>query len=117
MMVIIIISLYYRSIYVNVNLDLSLSFINRNLLKIISFNIKIHGYELLPSSEMITIIYQVYYMTIRNLISKVKYNIKPDKTTMVENKLSSSHVFVNKQIKWDKVNFLKSWMASNLISP
>lgn len=56
-------------------------------------------------------------MTIRNLISKVKYNIKPDKTTMVENKLSSSHVFVNKQIKWDKVNFLKSWMASNLISP
>jgi len=98
-------SLCHGPVYFNVYPDLSLSLTDPNLLEATSLIIKTYGYEFLPRSETIAIIYRIHYKALSTLAPKAKYHLAPGKTILVETNLLSSHVVVNRQIKWDEVNF------------
>ena len=51
------------------------------------------------------------------LAPNTKYHTTPGKTVLVETNLLSSHVAVNRQIKWDEINFPEKWVIVNAIQP
>ncbi|GAV75354.1 MP domain-containing protein, partial [Cephalotus follicularis] len=69
-------------VYFHGYLDLTISLIDKNILETLKINIKLHCYNMLHGSEIITIIHHVHYKTTNSIFPKSLVNLTKRETTM-----------------------------------
>ncbi|KAI5405578.1 hypothetical protein KIW84_052383 [Lathyrus oleraceus] len=99
----------YRFVYFDVSPNLTLSLSDKNLLDAIQLTVHTDGYNFKPGSEIIAICYRIYYKDLTTLNPKAKQSAFPGTTTLVQTNLLTSNVATNRLIKWDEINFPKTW--------
>ena len=110
-------SLCHGPVYFNVHPNLCLSFTDKNLFKAITLNTKTYGYNFLPGSETITVIYRIYFRALNTLAPKAKHVLQPGETIMIETNLLSSQISVKTPIKWNDIQFPEKWVLPQVIPP
>lgn len=110
-------SLCHGPVYFNVYPNLSLSLTDVNLLEAITLNLKTFGYNFLPGSETIAIIYRVHFKILNTLAPKARHLTKPGQTTLVETNLLTSKVATNRIINWEEIQFPPEWTLNTAIPP
>ncbi|KAG5582538.1 hypothetical protein H5410_053165 [Solanum commersonii] len=81
----------YGLVYFNAQPNLQLSLTDSNILDVLTLNVKTHGYNYAPGSELIClscILYDTY-----------------DQTILVEINFARSKVTTRRPIKWEEINF------------
>ncbi|GAV81446.1 MP domain-containing protein, partial [Cephalotus follicularis] len=68
-------SLCNGPVYLNGYQDLTISLTDKNILETLKINIKLHGYNMLPGSEIIAIIHHVYYKATNSICPKSLVNL------------------------------------------
>ncbi|GAV89778.1 MP domain-containing protein, partial [Cephalotus follicularis] len=64
--------------------DLTISLTDKCILETLKINIKLHGYNMLPGSEIITIIHHVHYKATNSICPKSLVNLTKGETTMMK---------------------------------
>lgn len=60
-------SFYEGPIYFNCNIDLTFKLKDKNILKAIELDVKLHGFNIMPGSYPVAIIYKICYKITNNL--------------------------------------------------
>ena len=89
-------------VYFNVYPNLSLSLTDPNILEAATLNIKTHGYNFMPGSETIMIVFRIHHKILNTLAPKAKQITKPGKTILVETNLLSSNIATNRILNGKK---------------
>ncbi|GAV61570.1 LOW QUALITY PROTEIN: MP domain-containing protein, partial [Cephalotus follicularis] len=64
--------------------DLTISLTDKNILETLKINIKLHGYNMLPGSEIIVIIHHLHYKATNSICPKSLVNLSKGETTMMK---------------------------------
>ncbi|GAV77309.1 MP domain-containing protein, partial [Cephalotus follicularis] len=78
------ISLCNGPVYFDGYPDLTVYLTDKNILETLKINIKLHGYNMLPISEIIAIIHHVYYKATNLICPKSLVNLTKGETTMMK---------------------------------
>ncbi|GAV67801.1 LOW QUALITY PROTEIN: MP domain-containing protein, partial [Cephalotus follicularis] len=98
--------------------DLTISLTDKNILKILKINIKLHGYNMLPGSEIIAIIHHVHYKATNSICPKSLVNLLKGETTMMKCVTNDSNILIPQKIKWSDINIPEDWsIQSDTITP
>ncbi|GAV86642.1 MP domain-containing protein, partial [Cephalotus follicularis] len=89
--------------------DLTISLIDKNILETLKINIKLHGYNMLPGSEIIAIIHHVHYNTTNSIYPKSLVNFTKCETTMMKCVTNDSNILIPSKIKWSDINISEDW--------
>ncbi|GAV79145.1 MP domain-containing protein, partial [Cephalotus follicularis] len=89
--------------------SLSNSLTDKNLLETLKINIKLHGYNMLPGSEIIAIIHHVHYKATNSICPKSLVNLTKGETIMMKCVTNDSNILISKKIKWSDINILDDW--------
>ncbi|KAG5602712.1 hypothetical protein H5410_034082 [Solanum commersonii] len=84
----------YGPVYFNAQPNLQLSLTDSNILDALTLNVKTHGYNYAPGSELICLSYRIYYKLLATLNPRCK-----------------------RPIKWEEINFPTTWILDSVISP
>ncbi|GAV69326.1 LOW QUALITY PROTEIN: zf-CCHC domain-containing protein/MP domain-containing protein, partial [Cephalotus follicularis] len=79
------ISLCNELVYFDRYPDLTISLTDKNILKTLKINIKLHGYNMLPGSEIIVIIHYVHYKATNSICLKSLVNLSKDDSQNSQN--------------------------------
>ncbi|GAV77456.1 LOW QUALITY PROTEIN: zf-CCHC domain-containing protein/MP domain-containing protein, partial [Cephalotus follicularis] len=101
-------SLCNRPVYLNGYPDLTISLTDKNILETLKINIKLHGYNMLPGSEIIAIIHHVHYKATNSICPKSLVNFSKGETTMMKCVTNDSNILIPK-IKWSDINIPEDW--------
>ncbi|GAV70499.1 LOW QUALITY PROTEIN: zf-CCHC domain-containing protein/MP domain-containing protein [Cephalotus follicularis] len=97
--------------------DLTISLTDKNILETLKINIKLHGYNMLPGSEIIAIIHHVHYKATNSICPKSLVNLLKGETTMMKCVTNDSNILIP-QIKWSDINIPEDWsIQSDTIAP
>ncbi|KAG5615777.1 hypothetical protein H5410_015601 [Solanum commersonii] len=107
----------YGPVYFNVQPNLQLSLIDSNILDALTLNVKTHGYNYAPGSELICLSYRIYYKLLTTLNPKCKLYDTSDHTILVETNFARSKVTTRRPIKWEEINFPTTWILDSVIPP
>ncbi|KAG5632141.1 hypothetical protein H5410_003858 [Solanum commersonii] len=94
-----------------------LSLTDANILDALTLNVKMHGYNYAPSSELICLSYRIYFKLLSTLNPRYKLYDKSDQTILVETNFARSKVTTRQPIKWEEINFPTTWTLDLVISP
>ncbi|GAV76192.1 MP domain-containing protein, partial [Cephalotus follicularis] len=98
--------------------NLTISLTDKNILETLKINIKLHGYNMLPGSEIIAIIHHVNYKDTNSICPKSLVNLLKDETTMMKYVTNDSNILIPQKIKWSDINILEDWsIQSDTIAP
>ncbi|GAV78782.1 MP domain-containing protein [Cephalotus follicularis] len=98
--------------------DLTISLIDKNILETLKINIKLHGYNMLHGSEIITIIHHVRYKATNSICPKSLVNLTKGETTMMKGVTNYSNILIPQKIKWSDINITEDWsLQSDTIAP
>ncbi|GAV81876.1 MP domain-containing protein, partial [Cephalotus follicularis] len=89
--------------------DLTISLTNKNILETLKINIKLHGYNMLPGSEIIAIIHHVHSKATNSICPKSLVNLTKGETTMMKCVTNDSNILIPQKIKWSDINIPKDW--------
>ncbi|GAV83634.1 MP domain-containing protein, partial [Cephalotus follicularis] len=64
--------------------DLTIYLTDKNILETLMINIKLHGYNMLPGSEIIIIFHHVHYKATNSICPKPLVNLLKGETTMMK---------------------------------
>ncbi|GAV87438.1 MP domain-containing protein, partial [Cephalotus follicularis] len=84
--------------------DLTISLTDKNILETLKINIKLHGYNMLPRSEIIAIIHHVHYKATNSICLKSLVNLTKGETTMIKCVTNDSNILNPQKIKWSDIN-------------
>ncbi|GAV90332.1 LOW QUALITY PROTEIN: MP domain-containing protein, partial [Cephalotus follicularis] len=98
------ISLCNGPVYFDGYPDLTISWTDKNILDTLNINIKLHGYHMLPGSEIIAIIHHVYYKATNSICPKSLVNLTKGETTMMKCVTNDSNILIPQKIKWSDIN-------------
>ncbi|GAV90358.1 MP domain-containing protein, partial [Cephalotus follicularis] len=111
-------SLCNELVYFNGYPDLTISLTDKNILETLKINIKLHGYNMLPGSEIIAIIHHVYYKATNSICPKSLVNLLKGETTMMKCVTNDSNILIPQKIKWSDINIPEDWsIQSDTITP
>lgn len=111
-------SLSHGPVYFNVYPNLQLSLSDRNIFQALTLNVKTHGYNYLPGSEIICICYRIYFKPLKTMNPKCKKVNKPiNETILIESNFDMSKITTRKAIKWDEIKFPQHWILEDNIPP
>jgi hypothetical protein len=110
-------SLCHGPVYFNVYPNLALSLKDRNLFEAVNLHIQTQGYNFLPGSETIAVIYRIHYKVINTMCPNAILRSDPGRTVVVESNLLTTNVAVPRLIDWEEVNFPTSWSIPNAVQP
>ncbi|GAV89467.1 hypothetical protein CFOL_v3_32881, partial [Cephalotus follicularis] len=97
---------------------LTISLTDKNILETLKINIKLHGYNMLPGSEIIAIIHQVKYKDTNSICPKSLVNLLKDETKMMKYVTNDSNILIPQKIKWSDINIHEDWsIQSDTITP
>ncbi|GAV87224.1 MP domain-containing protein, partial [Cephalotus follicularis] len=74
--------------------DLTISLTDKNILETLKINIKLHGYNMLPGSEIIAIIHHIHYKTTNSICPKSLVNLSKGETTMMKCVTNDSNILI-----------------------
>ncbi|GAV92890.1 MP domain-containing protein [Cephalotus follicularis] len=98
--------------------DLTISLTDKNILETLKINIKLHGYNMLPGSEIIAIIHHVHYKATNSICPKSLVNLSKGETTMMKCVTNDSNILIPQKIKWSDINIPEDWsIQSDTIAP
>ncbi|GAV90380.1 MP domain-containing protein, partial [Cephalotus follicularis] len=89
--------------------DLTISLTDKNILETLKTNIKLHGYNMLPGSEIIAIIHDVQYKATNSICPKSLVNLSKGETTMMKCVTNDSNILIPQKIKWSEINIPEDW--------
>ncbi|GAV89252.1 LOW QUALITY PROTEIN: MP domain-containing protein, partial [Cephalotus follicularis] len=90
---------------------------DKNILETLKINIKLHGYNMLPRSEIIAIIHHVHYKAINSICPRSLVNMSKGETTMMKYVTNYSNILIPQKIKSD-INIPEDWsIQSDTIAP
>ncbi|KAG5629660.1 hypothetical protein H5410_001377 [Solanum commersonii] len=93
----------YGPVYFNAHPNLQLSLTDSNILDALTLNVKMHGYNYAPGSELICLSCKLYDIS--------------DQTILVETNYTRSKVTTRRPIKWEEINFPTTWILDYVIPP
>ncbi|GAV70347.1 MP domain-containing protein [Cephalotus follicularis] len=91
------ISLYNGHVYFDGYPDLTISLTDKNILDTLKINIKLHGYNTLPGSEIIAIIHHVHYKTTNSICPKSLVNSTKGEITIIRCATNDSNNFIQQK--------------------
>ena len=99
-------------IYFNVYPNLTLSLTDRNIGLACNLKILTTRYNFLPGSEMVAILYRIYYKVMNTLAPNIKHISNPSGfTTLIKsNKLDKESAKGQRLISWAEIDFLERWL-------
>ncbi|GAV71502.1 MP domain-containing protein, partial [Cephalotus follicularis] len=98
--------------------DLTISLTDKNILETLKINIKLHGYNMLPGSEIIAIIHHVHYKATNSICPKSLVNMSKGETTMMKCVTNDSNILIPQKIKWSDINIPEDWsIQTDTIAP
>jgi len=107
----------YGPVYFNTQPNLQLSLSDVNILDALTLNVKTHGYNYAPGSELICLSYRIYFKLLSTLNPRCKLYDTSDQTILVETNFAKSKVTTRRPIKWEEINFPTTWTLDSVISP
>lgn len=108
----------YGPVYFNTQPNFQLSLSDVNILDALTLNVKFHGYDYAPGSELICLSYRIYYKLLTSLSPKCKLIDSPsNQTVLIETNFSKSKVTTRRQIRWDEIDFPQTWILNAAIAP
>lgn len=110
-------SLAHGPVYFNVYPNLQLSLSDVNILESLTLNVKTHGYDYMPGSELICICYRIYFKPLTTMNPKCKRFSKNNETILIESNLDMSKISTRKIIKWNEIEFPENWLLEGAIPP
>ncbi|KAG5630277.1 hypothetical protein H5410_001994 [Solanum commersonii] len=105
----------YGPVYFNAQSNLQLSLTDSNILSALTLNVKMHGYNYAPGSELICLSYRIYYKLLATLNPKCKLYDTSNQTILVETNFARSKVPTIRPIKWEEINFPTTWILDSVI--
>lgn len=105
------ISLYEGPIFFNCNNDLTLKLRDKNILKAIELNVKLQGFNIMPSSYPITIVYKMYYKTTNNLNHKRTLG----STIYCQTNPLKGNIHVPKTLARDQISLHENWLLKKAV--
>ncbi|GAV81253.1 LOW QUALITY PROTEIN: MP domain-containing protein, partial [Cephalotus follicularis] len=98
--------------------DLTISLTDKNIFETLKINIKLHGYNMLPGSEIIVVIHHVHYKATNSICPKSLVNLSKGETTMMKCVTNDSNILIPQKIKWSDINIPEDWsIQSDTIAP
>ena len=111
-------TLAYGPVYFNTQPNLQLSLTDVNILHALTLNVKTHGYDYAPGSELIGLSYRIYYRLLSTLNPRCKLiDDTSDCTMLIETNFIKSRVTTQRPIRWDEIDFPKTWILNSVTSP
>ena len=110
-------SLAHGPVYFNVYPNLQLSLTDINILDSLTLNVKTHGYNYMPGSELICICYRIYFKPLTTMNPKCKRFSKSNETILIESNLDMSKISTRKIIKWSEIEFPADWVLEGAVPP
>ncbi|GAV59541.1 LOW QUALITY PROTEIN: MP domain-containing protein, partial [Cephalotus follicularis] len=89
--------------------DLTISLTDKNILETLKINFKLHGYNMLPRSEIIAIIHHVHYKATNSICPKSLVNMSKGESTMMKCVTNGSNILIPQKIKWSDINTPEDW--------
>ena len=111
-------TLAYGPVYFNTQPNLQLSLTDVNILHALTLNVKTHGYDYAPGSELIGLSYRIYYRLLSTLNPRCKLiDDNSDCTMLIETNFIKSRVTTRRPIRWDEIDFPQAWILNSVTSP
>lgn len=109
-------SLAHGPVYFNVYPNLQLSLTDVNILDALTLNVKTHGYNYAPGSEVICVCYRIYYKSLHTLNPHCRMVDKSlDETILIEINFNRSEITTRRSIKWDEIIFPENWVIERAV--
>ncbi|GAV63338.1 MP domain-containing protein, partial [Cephalotus follicularis] len=83
--------------------DLTISLTNTNILETLKINIKLHGYNILPGSEILAIIHYVHFKAMNSICPKSLENLTKEETIIIKCTTKDSNILIPNKIKWSEI--------------
>ena len=106
----------YGPVYFNTRPNLQLSLSDANILDALTLNIKTHGFNYAPGSELICLSYIIYYKLLSTSNPECKLFDKSNETILVETNFIKSKITTRRPIKWEEINFPDKWILNSAVS-
>lgn len=104
-------SLAHGPVYFDVYPNLQLSLSDANIFDAVTLNVKTHGYNYMPGTEIICICYRIYYKPLFTLNPHCKKVEKPtNETILIETNFSKTNIMTRRAIKWEEIDFPENWI-------
>ncbi|KAI8554886.1 hypothetical protein RHMOL_Rhmol05G0131600 [Rhododendron molle] len=110
-------SLCHGPVYFNTYPNLSLSLTDRNIGEVLNCRIQTRGYDYLLGSEVMAVIYRIYYKVINTMNPKVRQLGSGDQTVLIETNMLTSNIATNRLINWEEITFPENWTITNAVPP
>ncbi|GAV61084.1 MP domain-containing protein, partial [Cephalotus follicularis] len=106
-------SLCNRPVYFDGYPDLTISLTDKNILETLKININLHGYNMLPGSEIIAIIHHVHFKATNSICPKSLVNLTKGETTMMKCITNYSNILIPQKIKLSDINIPEDWFIQS----
>ncbi|KAG5614695.1 hypothetical protein H5410_014519 [Solanum commersonii] len=110
-------SLAYGPVYFNAYPNLQISLQDENSLSSLMLNVKLHGYDYMPGTEVVCICYRIYYKLLHTLNPMCKIIDFKNETILIETNFDKSKVVTRRPIKWKEIDFPQEWVIENATQP
>ncbi|CAL9029357.1 unnamed protein product [Prunus brigantina] len=90
--------------------DFTVSLSDPHILKTLTLNIKTEGYNVLPGTQPLALVYRIYYKVTGTNMNFQALNKSPrDQTVLIQSHTSDAHIQVPQTIKWSEVALPSEW--------
>ncbi|CAL9001840.1 unnamed protein product, partial [Prunus brigantina] len=90
--------------------DFTVSLSDPHILKTLTLNIKTEGYNVLPGTQPLALVYRIYYKVTGTNMNFQALNKSPkDQTVLIQSHTSDAHIQVPHTIKWSEVALPTEW--------
>ncbi|KAI5340907.1 hypothetical protein L3X38_020181 [Prunus dulcis] len=90
--------------------DFTVSLSDPHILKTLTLNIKTEGYNVLPGTQPLALVYRIYYKVTGTNMNFQALNKSPkDQTVLIQSHTSDAYIQVPHTIKWSEVALPKDW--------
>ncbi|KAG5579984.1 hypothetical protein H5410_050611 [Solanum commersonii] len=80
-------------------------------------NVKLHGYDYMPGTEVVCIIYRIYYKLLHTLNPMCRMIDFKNETILIETNFGKSKVVTKRPIQWDETDFPQEWVIEGVYQP
>lgn len=110
------ISLNEGPIYCNYKTNLIIKLKDKNVLKVIELDVKLHGFKMLPGTFPAAIIYKIYSKTMNTLYHTGEINRRTKgKIIYFQTASNKENVHIPGTLIWDQVTLANDWLLKKAI--